>query len=97
MNGKKPKCIFTDQCAAIRVGLQTVFPDSFHGLRTFHILQNAPKNLGSLCTAKFRDSLRYIMYDIETEEVFEHEWKKLTDPFLQAKSVKPLKWLESLH
>ncbi|CAN0915505.1 Protein FAR1-RELATED SEQUENCE 5 [Linum grandiflorum] len=97
MNGKKPKCIFTDQCAAIRAGLRTVFPDSFHGLCTFHILQNAPKNLGSLCTAKFRDSLRYIMYDIETEEVFEHEWKKLTDPFLQAKSVKPLKWLESLH
>ncbi|CAN0872157.1 Protein FAR1-RELATED SEQUENCE 5 [Linum grandiflorum] len=86
-----------DQCAAIRAGLRTVFPDSFHGLCTFHILQNAPKNLGSLCTAKFRDSLRYIMYDIEIEEVFEHEWKKLTDPFLQAKSVKPLKWLESLH
>ncbi|CAN0843385.1 Protein FAR1-RELATED SEQUENCE 3 [Linum grandiflorum] len=53
MNSKKPKCIFTYHCAAIRVGLHTVFPNSFHGLCTFHKLLNAHKNVDSLCTVKF--------------------------------------------
>ncbi|CAN0837068.1 Protein FAR1-RELATED SEQUENCE 5, partial [Linum grandiflorum] len=43
MGGKKPKSIFTDQAAAIAAGIRTHFPlpDTYHGLCTFHIHENA--------------------------------------------------------
>ncbi|CAN1262657.1 Protein FAR1-RELATED SEQUENCE 5 [Linum perenne] len=97
MDNEKPSCIFTDQCAAIKAAVRSVFPNTFHGLCTFHLLQNAHKNLGTLATPKFRDCLRYIMYNIETEAEFEHEWKNMIATHFPGKGPNGHKWLDTLY
>ncbi|CAL8997118.1 unnamed protein product [Prunus brigantina] len=47
MGGQKPKTIFTDQCQAMANGIQNVFPGVCHRLCSWHISQNAARNLGS--------------------------------------------------
>ena len=44
-NGKQPRTIYTDQDAAMGKAISKVFTESYHGLCTFHIMQNAVKHL----------------------------------------------------
>jgi len=44
-NSKQPKTIYTDQDAAMGKAVKEVFLEAWHGLCTFHIMQNAVKNL----------------------------------------------------
>ncbi|WVZ64184.1 LOW QUALITY PROTEIN: hypothetical protein U9M48_013746 [Paspalum notatum var. saurae] len=44
-NEKQPRTIFTDQDAAMAKAILKVFTESYHGLCTFHIMQNAVKHL----------------------------------------------------
>ncbi|XP_066346684.1 protein FAR1-RELATED SEQUENCE 5-like isoform X4 [Miscanthus floridulus] len=44
-NGKHPKTIYTDQDAAMGKAVHEVFSETWHGLYTFHIMQNAVKHL----------------------------------------------------
>ena len=44
-NGKEPKTIYTDQDAAMEKTVKPVVLESWHGLCTFHIMQNAVKHL----------------------------------------------------
>ena len=44
-NGKQPRTIFTDKDAAMGKAILKVFTESYHGLCTFHIMQNAVKHL----------------------------------------------------
>jgi zinc finger SWIM domain-containing protein 3 len=44
-NGKQPKTIYTDQDAAMGKAILNVFTESYHGLCTFHIMQNVIKHL----------------------------------------------------
>ena len=44
-NGKQPRTIYTDQDAAMGKAIKIVFTESYHGLCTFHIMQNAVKLL----------------------------------------------------
>ncbi|KAG2609753.1 hypothetical protein PVAP13_4KG086466 [Panicum virgatum] len=46
-NGKQPRTIFTDQDAAMGKAILKVFTESYHGLCTFHIMQNVVKHLSS--------------------------------------------------
>lgn len=46
-NGKEPKTIYTDQDAAMAKAIKAVFLESWHGLCTFHIMQNAVKHLAT--------------------------------------------------
>ncbi|CAN1294190.1 Protein FAR-RED IMPAIRED RESPONSE 1, partial [Linum perenne] len=79
MRGQKPTNIFTDQAPAIAAGIQTQFPlpDTFHGLCTFHIHQNASKNLGSLCDSAFVAELNYLMFGVDDDIEFEENWEKM--------------------
>ena len=43
--GRQPKTIYTDQDAAMGKAIEKVFTESYHGLCTFHIMQNAVKHL----------------------------------------------------
>jgi zinc finger SWIM domain-containing protein 3 len=43
--GKQPRTIYTDQDAAMGKAIPKIFTDSYHGLCTFHIMQNAVKHL----------------------------------------------------
>uniref|UniRef100_A0ACD5X0B4 Uncharacterized protein n=1 Tax=Avena sativa TaxID=4498 RepID=A0ACD5X0B4_AVESA len=47
-NGRQPRTIYTDQDAAIGKAIGKVFTESYHGLCTFHIMQNAVKHLSPL-------------------------------------------------
>ena len=44
-NGRQPRTIYTDQDAAMGKAIKEVFTESYHGLCTFHIMQNAVKHL----------------------------------------------------
>ena len=44
-NGRQPRTIYTDQDAAMGGAIEKVFTESYHGLCTFHIMQNAVKHL----------------------------------------------------
>ena len=44
-NGKEPKTIYTNQDVAMGKAVKVVFLESWHGLCTFHIMQNAVKHL----------------------------------------------------
>jgi hypothetical protein len=44
-NNKQPKTIYTDQGSAMWKAVKEVFVETWHGLCTFHIMQNAYKHL----------------------------------------------------
>uniref|UniRef100_A0ACD5TVT3 Uncharacterized protein n=1 Tax=Avena sativa TaxID=4498 RepID=A0ACD5TVT3_AVESA len=44
-NGRQPRTIYTDQDVAMGKAIGEVFTESYHGLCTFHIMQNAIKHL----------------------------------------------------
>ena len=44
-DGKQPRTIYTDQDVAMGKAIERVFTASYHGLCTFHIMQNAVKHL----------------------------------------------------
>jgi zinc finger SWIM domain-containing protein 3 len=44
-NGQQPKTFYTDQDAAMGKAVVEVFAEAWHGLCTFHIMQNAIKHL----------------------------------------------------
>ncbi|XP_052138422.1 protein FAR1-RELATED SEQUENCE 5-like [Oryza glaberrima] len=44
-NGKQPQTIYTDQDSAMGKAVEEVFTESWHGLCTFHIMENAIKHL----------------------------------------------------
>ena len=48
MGGKKPKTILTDQDAAMANAISVVMPETFHGLCTWHIRQNALRHVNHL-------------------------------------------------
>uniref|UniRef100_A0ACD5VGC8 Uncharacterized protein n=1 Tax=Avena sativa TaxID=4498 RepID=A0ACD5VGC8_AVESA len=47
-NGRQPRTIFTDQDAAMGKAVDAVFKEAYHGLCTFHIMQNAVKHLSPI-------------------------------------------------
>jgi zinc finger SWIM domain-containing protein 3 len=44
-NGKQPKTIYTNQDSAMGKVVEEVLTEEWHGLCTFHIMQNAIKHL----------------------------------------------------
>jgi zinc finger SWIM domain-containing protein 3 len=52
-NGRQPRTIYTDQDAAMGKAIEKVFMESYHGLCTFHIMQNTVKHL---CPLKGEES-----------------------------------------
>lgn len=44
-NQKQPTTIYTDQDIAMGKAIEVVFTEAWHGLCTFHIMQNAIKHL----------------------------------------------------
>jgi hypothetical protein len=72
-NGKQPKTIYTDQDSAMGKAVKEVFVDAWHGLCTFHIMQNAVKHLVQLGKEESNTSPDH------TVEVSEKESSILTD------------------
>ncbi|CAI0547735.1 unnamed protein product, partial [Linum tenue] len=97
MGGVSPLSIFTDQAAAIAAGIRSVFPSSFHGLCSWHISQNAVVNLGSLCDSDFLCELSYLMYNVDDEDDFEYNWKRMIDKCFPGKGPLGHSWLQGIY
>ncbi|XP_028109693.1 protein FAR1-RELATED SEQUENCE 5-like [Camellia sinensis] len=83
MLGKKPVSFFTDQDQAMAKAISQIMPEVFHGLCTFHLMQNALKHLGYLFKSgsKFSSDLKACIYDYENEDELIEAWNSLIDKY----------------
>ncbi|XP_059437602.1 protein FAR1-RELATED SEQUENCE 5-like [Corylus avellana] len=93
--GKKPQTIFTDQEAAMAKALTEVMPDTWHGLCTWHIMQNCIKYLGNLMKdgSHFLRDFKSCMFEYEDETEFENAWKKM----IQRYNGGLVSWLDCMY
>ncbi|KAL9665646.1 hypothetical protein QQ045_021067 [Rhodiola kirilowii] len=92
---KHPKTFFTDQDAAMMKAIRTVMRDTYHGLCTFHIIQNGIRHLGNLMKdgSSFLSHFQECMYRYTREEEFERAWHIMLTKY----SVQGNKWLLSIY
>ncbi|XP_075516504.1 protein FAR1-RELATED SEQUENCE 5-like [Primulina tabacum] len=92
---KKPLTIFTDQDQAMAKALLEVMPEVFHGLCTWHLMQNGIKHLGNLMKdgSHFLADFKRCMYDIDDETRFEEAWNILLEQYNIQKNT----WLQSTY
>ncbi|XP_059458348.1 protein FAR1-RELATED SEQUENCE 5-like [Corylus avellana] len=93
--GKKPQTIFTDQDVAMAKALTEVMPDTWHGLCTWHIMQNGIKHLGNLMKdgSHFLRDYKSCMFENEDEIEFENAWKKM----IQTYNGGLVSWLDGIY
>uniref|UniRef100_A0A1S2Y170 Protein FAR1-RELATED SEQUENCE 5-like n=2 Tax=Cicer arietinum TaxID=3827 RepID=A0A1S2Y170_CICAR len=79
MGGEKPKTILTDQDAAMAKAISLVVPETFHGLCTWHIRQNALKHVNHLYQKSSQFCLEFeACIDLHEEEAeFLNAWNSL--------------------
>ncbi|XP_024195706.1 protein FAR1-RELATED SEQUENCE 4-like [Rosa chinensis] len=92
---KKPKTIFTDQDPAMAKALAEVLLDTFHGLCSWHIMQNGIKHLGYLMKdgSFFLTDFATCMYEHEEEKEFEDAWNAMLCKY----NVCSNPWLEKIY
>ncbi|KAI5352456.1 hypothetical protein L3X38_005347 [Prunus dulcis] len=95
MGGRKPKTIFTDQCQAMANGIEKVFPGVCHRLCSWHISQNAARNLGSYYgNPEFNHMFNKCLQGYcETELEFQSTWDDLLAKF----NLTGNQWLKTLY
>ena len=79
MSGKKPISFFTDQDQAMAKAISKIMPEVFHGLCTFHLMQNALKHLGYLFKggSKFGCDFKTCIFGYEDEHELVEAWDSL--------------------
>ncbi|XP_026442601.1 protein FAR1-RELATED SEQUENCE 5-like [Papaver somniferum] len=85
----------TDQALGILKVVQQAFPDSHHRLCLWHISQNAAKHL-SKTFSKFKSfalDFKSCIYNPETIEEFEQDWKKMFEKYELTKN----EWLQGIY
>ncbi|XP_042478523.1 protein FAR1-RELATED SEQUENCE 5-like isoform X1 [Macadamia integrifolia] len=94
MSGKKPKTIFTDQDPTMAKAISFVMPETYHGICTWHMSQNAKKNLGLRFDSKheFWAEFNACVYQFEEEEEFHSAWNALLDKY----DLQEHPWLNNL-
>ncbi|KAK8939271.1 Protein FAR1-RELATED SEQUENCE 5 [Platanthera zijinensis] len=92
---KKPKTIFTDQDAAMAKALSEVFPETRHGLCTWHLMQNGIKHLGNLMKdgSCFLSDFKKAMFENEDDEKFEEAWEMLISSY----SLTENSWIKAIY
>ena len=77
MGGKHPVTIMTDQAQAMAKAIKVVFPNSRHRLCTWHIGENAKKNIKGLRAKEgFNDLFDIVLKYTDTIQEFEHYWSR---------------------
>jgi len=74
MSNKKPQTIYTDQTSALLNSILNIFPSVFHGLCSWHMAENAKKNLGSRANSSFFDELTNLVSNVDDESDFDYNW-----------------------
>ncbi|XP_057418076.1 protein FAR1-RELATED SEQUENCE 1-like [Lotus japonicus] len=92
---KTPQTVFTNQDQAMMKALAEVMPGAYHGLCTWHLMQNGIKYLGNLMKGKshFLTDFQKCMYGYEDEEKFEEGWRTLLAKF----DVEENAWLQRMY
>ncbi|KAK1388656.1 hypothetical protein POM88_016834 [Heracleum sosnowskyi] len=93
--GKKPKCIITDQCAAMKIAIENCFPLVKHRLCMWHIMKKLPAKLGTLFCVEspFMDKLnKFVWSDHVTPTEFEDGWNEVISEF----GLSDNKWLHEM-
>ncbi|KAL8501471.1 hypothetical protein ACS0TY_020848 [Phlomoides rotata] len=87
--------MFTDQDQAMSKALHEVMPEIFHGLCTWHLMQNGIKHLGNLMKdgSYFLSDFKKCMYGIDDETKFEEAWSALLEQF----NVQENTWLQATY
>lgn len=89
-NQKQPRTIYTDQDIAMGKAIEHVFTEAWHGICTFHIMQNATKHLPSNRNSETNLLTEFssCMYDhgdkVKFEEAFDAMRKKVQKQTLIA-------------
>ncbi|CAN0885213.1 Protein FAR-RED IMPAIRED RESPONSE 1 [Linum grandiflorum] len=94
MGGKAPKTIFTNQDKAMVPPLRSQMLDTFQVLHTFHILQNAKRNLTVLFTHGFVRHLLFLFYQVDSEQDFDSAWNIMLSECFPDGGVTDHQWLE---
>ena len=100
-NGKHPRTIFTDQDFAMGKVVREVFIESWHGLCTFHTMQNAAKHLSDSKKDDDKDKKKphiltefsACMYDIEDKVAFDEAF----DIMINKVDKKKASWLQNIY
>ncbi|XP_062208968.1 protein FAR1-RELATED SEQUENCE 5-like [Phragmites australis] len=92
-NQKKPRTIYTDQDVAMGKAITDVLPETWHGLCTWHIMQNAIKHLNCHMVegSNVLGDFSACMYEYEDIVKFEDVFSKM-----RAKVHKQT-WLDSIY
>ena len=92
---KKPQTLFTDQDPALAKALHEVMPKTYHGLCSWHLMQNGIKHLGARMKngSNLLRDLKFCMYKYVEKYDFEIAWDKLVDDYDLKKSG----WISSLY
>ncbi|XP_042059618.1 protein FAR1-RELATED SEQUENCE 5-like [Salvia splendens] len=92
---KRHLTVFTDQDLAMAKALHEVMPETFHGLCTWHLMQNGIKHLGNLMKegSYFLIDFKRCMFGFEDEIKFEEAWSNLLTQYNLQDST----WLKQLY
>ncbi|XP_043700220.1 protein FAR1-RELATED SEQUENCE 5-like [Telopea speciosissima] len=92
---KNPITIFTDQDAAMAKAIVEILPKAWHGLCTWHIMQNGIKHHGNLMKhgSPFLKDLNKCIFHYEDVEEFQNAWKKLRDDY----QLENISWLYRIY
>ncbi|XP_043720792.1 protein FAR1-RELATED SEQUENCE 5-like [Telopea speciosissima] len=92
---KHPGTLFTDQDAAMAKAILEVFPGTWHGLCTWHLMQNGIKHLGHLMKdgSSFLSDLKRCIYHYDEEVQFETAWEQLRSQY----QVENGSWLDRIY
>ncbi|XP_043700081.1 protein FAR1-RELATED SEQUENCE 5-like [Telopea speciosissima] len=92
---KKPITFFTDQDVAMAKAISEVFSETWHGLCTWHLMQNGIKHLGNLMKdgSNFLSDVKKCIYQYDEEEHFETAWEQLRFKY----QVENGSWLDRIY
>ncbi|XP_042423040.1 protein FAR1-RELATED SEQUENCE 4-like [Zingiber officinale] len=94
MLGRAPKAIITDQCRAMAIAIEEIFPDSHHRLCLWHIMKKLPAKLGGHAQYKLiKKQLKNIVYNSLSIDECDENWMKMIEVF----NLENNDWLKSLY
>ncbi|GFZ00874.1 hypothetical protein Acr_14g0005090 [Actinidia rufa] len=94
MWGCAPIAIITDQCMAMKIAIQEVFPNTRHRWCIWHILKKVLEKLGNCKAFKsISPSLHNAIYDSLTVADFENAW----DVLIKKYEIQNNDWLHRLY
>ncbi|CAN1128522.1 Protein FAR-RED IMPAIRED RESPONSE 1, partial [Linum perenne] len=97
MNGVAPETIFTGQDNAMAAAIKEVLSKTFHGLCTFHVLQNAKRNLSTLFTQDFVKKFLLLCYDVDNEQEFDDAWEVMLREYFPSYGPTGHQWCKYIR